>query len=87
MVINEKVKEASSFVENLVREIEKVIAREVVYLGGLPRANGLPLADYLRRAARLCDGRRGMVFHAEVHAHEAPRALETWQRVQDELWP
>lgn len=68
-------------------EISKVIARKVVYLGGLPRANGQPLADYLRRAARLCDGRRGMIFHAEVHADEAARAPETWQRVQDELWP
>jgi hypothetical protein len=68
-------------------EIKKVIGRQVVYLGSLPRGREEPLEAYFRRALELCDGRRGMILDAAVRPEEAPSAVETWQRVQDEVWP
>ncbi len=68
-------------------EIRKLIERKVVYLGGLPRGDGEGLADYFRRALSLCDDRRGMIFNGSVRAQELPAALESWQRVHEELWP
>ena len=67
-------------------EIKRVIDRKVVYLGGLPRGDGEPLGEYFRRVLALCDGRRGMIFHAAVAAHEAQAALETWRRAQDQIF-
>lgn len=67
-------------------EIKKVIDNKVVYLGALPRRQDEPLKDYFRRALSPCDGRRGMIFHGDVRGDEVPEALETWHRVQDELW-
>ena len=67
-------------------EIRKVIERRVVYLGTLPRGPDEGLTDYFRRVLALCDGRRGMVFSAQVSGEEAPAAMDTWHAVQDEMW-
>ncbi len=67
-------------------EVRKVIARKVVYLGTLPRADGEPLAGYFRRVLSLCDGRCGMIFSPQLREDERPAAVETWHAVQDELW-
>ena len=68
-------------------EIRKLIANKVIYLGGLPRQEGEPLEGYFRRVLSMCDDRRGMIFHGAVRPAEAPMAMETWRRVQDDLWP
>jgi len=67
-------------------EIRKVIGRQVVYLGTLPRRDGEALADYFRRVLSLCDGRRGMIFNAHVQPAEADAAMDTWRKVQDDLF-
>lgn len=67
-------------------EVKKVIERKLVYLGGLPRRDGEELEDYFRRVLGLCDGRRGMILNAAVKPAERPQAMETWHRVQDELF-
>jgi len=67
-------------------EIRKVIERKVVYLGPLPRGDGEPLAVYFRRALSLCDGRCGMILNAAVQPAETDSAMDTWQKVQDDLF-
>ena len=67
-------------------EIGKVVARKVVYLGGLPRQDGESLEDYFRRVLALCDGRRGMIFSPDLRPEEKPAAMETWHRLQDDVW-
>ena len=72
---------------DLPGEIRKLIDRKVNYLGGLPRRPDEPLAEYFRRALALCtDGRRGLMMGAGVRPDETDHAMETWQKVQDEVF-
>ena len=67
-------------------EVRKVIEREVTYIGTLPRGEGEGLADYFRRVLALCPPRRGMIFSPQLRPGEHAEAMDTWHRLQDELW-
>lgn len=72
---------------DLQAEVSRLIDKKVNYLGGLPRGDGEPLEDYFRRALRPCiDGRRGMLLGAVLREGETAAALDTWHRVQDEMF-
>ena len=70
-------------------QIEKLMARKVAYLGGLPREKEAPLAQHFRHALELCKphGRRGMIFEAGVRAGEEESAVALWRKLQDEMLP
>ncbi|OPX24326.1 MAG: hypothetical protein B1H04_02325 [Planctomycetales bacterium 4484_123] len=67
-------------------EVRKVIERQVVYIGTLPRGEGESLTDYFRRVLALCPPRRGMIFSPQLRPGEHAQAMDTWHRLQDELW-
>ena len=67
-------------------EVRKVIAKQVAYVGMLPRRQDESLADFFRRAASLCQPRLGMILTSGVRPQEVKAAMDTWHAVQDELW-
>ena len=52
----------------------------------LTPAEGEALADYFRRVLALCPPRRGMIFSPQLRPGEHAEAMDTWHRLQDELW-
>jgi hypothetical protein len=72
--------------KDLDAEIRKVVGKKVNYIGGYPRREGESLEDYARRICSLLDGRRGMILSLAVTDGEKPHAMETWMKVQDEVF-
>lgn len=69
-----------------LEEMRRLKRLGLVHLGSLPRGQGESLADYFRRALRPYDDRSGMIFWPEIRDDEYDAAMETWQRVQDEVF-
>jgi len=74
---------------DLIAEIKKLIKHEVAYIGGIPRRESETLENYFSRILKLCSDRKGMILTsgAWIEEDEKKRAMNIWQRMQDELFP
>jgi hypothetical protein len=72
-------------------EMKKLARLGVVHVGTLPRPRPEPLEAYFRRALSPYGGRSGLLFGAMgegpwLWEGEEARAMDTWHRVQDEVF-
>ena len=72
-------------------EMKKLARLGVVHIGTLPRGREEPLEDYFRRALSPYESRTGLIFGGTwespwLRDGERRRAMDTWHRVQDEVF-
>jgi hypothetical protein len=70
-----------------IEEMKKLNACRIVHIGGLPRNDDEDLETYFRRALGPYEDRRGIIFqNPDLLEGEHERAMDTWHRVQDEVF-
>jgi hypothetical protein len=70
-----------------VGEMRRLRGLGLCNAGTLPRGQGEPLTDYFRRALSPYTERTGFIFdNPELRPDEFDAAIDTWRRVQDEVY-
>ena len=68
-------------------EMKRLRALGVVHVGSLPRGEGETVETYFRRMLEPYESRTGLILDGPwIGPEEADGAVETWRRVQDELY-
>ena len=58
-----------------------------VYMGRLPRNGSQSLEDYFRKVLSPYENRTGLIlWWPKLQPHDLPAAIDTWHKVQDQIF-